>query len=334
MANPILEVQDLSVEFATREGPVRAVNHASFELTPGEIVAVVGESGSGKTTLALSLLRLLPFPGAVTGGAIRFEGADLLSLRDDDLRKLRGSAISMIFQDPVSGLNPVLPIGRQVEEILASHLHLDKKERKRRAIDVLRNVGLADPARIADQYPFHLSGGMCQRVMIGMATALNPRVIVADEPTSSLDVTVQAQILAELDGLRRTRNTAILLITHDFGVVAQVADRVAVMYGGAIVEQGDVQTVFKKPRHPYTWALLNTLPRLDSRRGQLRAIPGSPPSLLNLTPECSFTPRCTKALNRCRQELAPPLEEGEPGHLVACYNPIFQDWADDAADGD
>ncbi len=334
MPNPILQVHDLSVEFATREGPVRAVNHASLILEPGEIVAIVGESGCGKTTLALSLLRLLPFPGTITSGSIRFEDADLLSLRDDELRRLRGNAIAMIFQDPVSGLNPVLPIGRQVEEILASHLKLDKKERKRRAIEILRGVGLADPERIAGQYPFHLSGGMCQRVMIGMATALNPRVIVADEPTSSLDVTVQAQILAELDHLRLTRNTAILLITHDFGVVVQIADRVAVMYGGAIVEQGSVQTVFKKPRHPYTWALLNTLPRLDSRRGQLRAIPGNPPGLLNLAPECSFAPRCTKALNRCRQEVAPQLMELEVEHLVACYNPVFQDWTDDAADGD
>jgi len=332
MAEPVLVVEDLSVEFGTREGPVRAVNHASLTLHAGEIVAVVGESGCGKTTLALSLLRLLPFPGRITSGRIVFEGRDMLSLSDDELRRLRGNAISMIFQDPVSGLNPVLPIGRQVEEILASHLKLDKKERRRRALEVLQGVGLADPARVALQYPFHLSGGMCQRVMIGMATALNPRVIIADEPTSSLDVTVQAQILEELDRLRRTRNTAILLITHDFGVVAQIADRVAVMYGGAVAEQGDVRTVFREPRHPYTWALLNTLPRLDGRNGQLRAIPGTAPSLLNLAPECAFAPRCSKALSRCRQDPSPPLEEVSPGHLVACYNPIFQDWSADAAD--
>jgi len=331
MATPLLDVRDLSVEFATREGPVKAVNHASLTVQPGEILAIVGESGCGKTTLALSLLRLLPFPGRLTSGSISFDGLDLLALKDDELRRLRGNAISMIFQDPVSGLNPVLPIGRQVEEILASHLKLDKKERKRRAIDVLRHVGLADPERVAQQYPFHLSGGMCQRVMIGMATALNPQMIVADEPTSSLDVTVQAQILAELDGLRRSRNTGILLITHDFGVVAQIADRVAVMYGGAIVEEGDVRTVFRQPRHPYTWALLNTLPRVDGRRGQLHAIPGTPPSLLNLAPECSFTARCSKALSRCRQDTAPPLIEVSPDHLAACYNPVFQDWDDGAA---
>ncbi|HLZ70536.1 MAG TPA: ABC transporter ATP-binding protein [Dehalococcoidia bacterium] len=332
MPEPILQVHDLSVEFATREGAVRAVNGASLALHPGEIVALVGESGCGKTTFALSLLRLLPLPGRITSGSVLFDGDDLCRLSDDALRRLRGRAISMIFQDPVTGLNPVLPVGKQVEEILASHLSLDKKERKRRTVEILRSVGLADAERIFGQYPFHLSGGMCQRVMIAMATALNPQVIVADEPTSSLDVTVQAQILAELEMLRRTRNTAILLITHDFGVVAQAADRVAVMYGGAIVEQGDVHTVFGRPRHPYTAALLNTLPRVDGRNGPLQAIPGSPPSLLNLPPECSFAARCTKALNRCRQEPAPPLEEATPGHFVACYNPMFHEWDEDAAD--
>lgn len=327
MRDAVLSVRDLSVEFATREGPVRAVNHVWLDLRPGEIVAVVGESGCGKTTLALSLMRLLPHPGRIAGGAIDFDGHDMLALSDEKLRRLRGHAMTMIFQDPVTGLNPVLPIGRQVEEILASHLHLDKKERKRRTVEVLASVGLADPERIAGQYPFHLSGGMCQRVMIAMATALDPRVIIADEPTSSLDVTVQAQILYELDALRRQRDTAILLITHDFGVVAQIADRVAVMYGGTLVEQGDVQTVFRSPRHPYTWALLNTLPRIDGKHGPLRAIPGAPPSLLDLPGICAFTPRCVKALMRCRQEPAPPLEETEPGHAIACYNPIFTAWA-------
>jgi peptide/nickel transport system ATP-binding protein len=327
MNAPLLSIHDLSVEFTTREGPVKAVNHVNLGLHAGEIVAIVGESGCGKTTLALSLLQLLPQQGRVTSGMVQFGERNLLGLADEELRRVRGHEIAMIFQDPVTGLNPVLPVGRQVEEILASHLHLDKKERKRRTLEVLRSVGLADPERVAASYPFHLSGGMCQRVMIAMATALNPRVIIADEPTSSLDVTVQAQILNELDMLRRTRNTAILLITHDFGVVAQTADRVAVMYGGTLVEQGDVQTVFAQPRHPYTWALLNTLPRLDGRRGQLHAIPGTPPNLLNLTENCAFSPRCAKALNRCRQEVAPPLEAIDADHLVACYNPIFAAWA-------
>lgn len=326
MAGPILNVENLSCEFQTKEGPVKALNGVSLELRRGRILAVVGESGCGKTTLALSLLRLLPFPGRITDGRIRFDGREVLSMSEDELRRLRGRSISMIFQDPVSGLNPVLSIGKQVEEILASHLDIPKKERKRRTIELLRQVGLADAERIAGQYPFHLSGGMCQRVMIAIATALNPSVVVADEPTSALDVTVQAQILAELNQLRQQRGTAILLITHDLGVVAQMADDVAVMYAGSIVETGDVETIFKRPRHPYTWALLATLPRVDAPRSQLRAIPGTPPSLLNLSQECAFSPRCVKALNRCRQEAAPPLAEIAPGQQVACYNPVFQDW--------
>lgn len=326
MPEPVLTIEDLSCRFQTKEGPVKALNGVSLALSPGRILAVVGESGSGKTTLALSILRLLPFPGQITSGSIRFEDRDVLAMSEDELRRLRGRAISMIFQDPVSGLNPVLPIGKQVEEILASHLDVPKRERRQRAIELLRQVGLPEPERVATQYPFHLSGGMCQRVMIAMATALNPRVVIADEPTSALDVTVQAQILAELDGLRRERGTAILLITHDLGVVAQMADDVAVMYAGSVVEAGDVRTIFQRPRHPYTWALLSTLPRVDEVGAHLRAIPGSPPSLLNLEDECPFLPRCSKALSRCRQEPMPPLELIAPQQRVACYNPVFQDW--------
>jgi oligopeptide/dipeptide ABC transporter ATP-binding protein len=288
------------------------------------VLAVVGESGAGKTTLALSILKLLPFPGQITSGEILFAGRDVLSMSEEELRRLRGRSISMIFQDPVSGLNPVLPIGKQVEEILGSHLNLPKQERRRRAIELLSSVGLPEPQRVAAQYPFHLSGGMCQRVMIAMATALNPSVIIADEPTSALDVTVQAQILAELDGLRRDRGTAILLITHDLGVVAQMADDVAVLYAGSIVEAGEVGAIFETPRHPYTWALLSTLPRVDGSGKPLRAIPGAPPSLLNLGEECPFLSRCSKALSRCRQEPMPRLEAVSDRQRVACYNPVFQ----------
>lgn len=327
MTEPILSVRGLSAAFFTKEGTVRAVTNVSFDLAPGQVLAVVGESGCGKSTLALSLLRLLPFPGKVTGGEVCFEGQNLLAKDEEDLRRIRGRRISMIFQDPVSGLNPVLPIGKQVEEILTSHLDIPKRERKQRTIDVLRHVGLADAERIASSYPFHLSGGMCQRVMIAMATALNPSVVIADEPTSALDVTVQAQILNELDTLRAQRGTAIILITHDLGVVAQMADDVAVMYGGRFIEVGTVQQIYKEPRHPYTWALLNTLPRMDrDGGGQLHSIPGSPPSMIDLPDECAFLPRCVKAISRCRTEPAPPLEMVAPGQFAACYNPVFHDW--------
>jgi peptide/nickel transport system ATP-binding protein len=330
MSDPLLSIDALRCQFNTKEGPVRALNGVGLTLEPGRVLAVVGESGCGKTTLALAILRLLPFPGQITGGSIVFDGQDVLSMSEEDLRRLRGRSISMIFQDPVSGLNPVLPIGKQVEEILSSHLDIPKRERRQRAIDLLRQVGLPEPERVATQYPFHLSGGMCQRVMIAMATALNPRLLIADEPTSALDVTVQAQILYELDALRRERGTAILLITHDLGVVAQMADEVAIMYAGSVVETGSVSTVFRRPRHPYTWSLLSTLPRVDNERRHLRVIPGAPPNLLNLPDECPFLPRCPKALSQCRTDPLPLLEEAEPGQRVACYNPVFQEW--DAGD--
>jgi len=302
------------------------LNGVNLELFPSRILAVVGESGAGKTTLALSLLKLLPYPGQITSGRILFDDRDVLKMSEAELRRLRGHSISMIFQDPVSGLNPVLPIGKQVEEILASHLDIPKRERRQRAIELLGQVGLAEPERVASQYPFHLSGGMCQRVMIAMATALNPAVLIADEPTSALDVTVQAQILAELNALRQARGTAIVLITHDLGVVAQMADDVAVMYAGSVVETGEVGAIFQSPRHPYTWALLSALPRVDGGREHLRPIPGAPPSLLNLGPECPFLSRCSKALSRCRTEPMPLLEEVTVQQRVACYNPVFQGW--------
>jgi peptide/nickel transport system ATP-binding protein len=326
MAEPILEVQDLHTYFYTKEGVIKAVRGVSFALEPGKILAVVGESGCGKSTLALSLLRLVPFPGKILRGEVRLAGRSLVHMADEELRRVRGRQMSMIFQDPVSGLNPVLPIGKQVEEILTSHLDIPKKERRRRTLEILHQVGLPDPERVANSYPFHLSGGMCQRVMIAMATALNPSVVIADEPTSSLDVTVQAQILNELDQLRRQRGTAILLITHDLGVVAQMADEVAVMYAGTFIETGEVDRLYREPRHPYTWALLSTLPRLDRKGGQLHAIPGMPPNMAELPEECAFLPRCRKATNQCRTEPAPALIEISAGQRAACYNPVFQDW--------
>jgi peptide/nickel transport system ATP-binding protein/oligopeptide transport system ATP-binding protein len=325
MSDAIVSVRDLSVRYKTREASVHAVDHVSFDLQRGKVLALVGESGAGKTTVGMSLLRLLPSEAAILSGSVAFDGDDLVSLDDKKLRSVRGRRIAMIFQDPVAGLNPVISVGDQVAETLVSHLGINKKEAKRRAVIVLHEVGLSDPERIAKSYPFQLSGGMCQRVMIGIATALGPEVIVADEPTSALDVTIQAQILYQLDQLRRTRGTAILLITHDFGVVAQIADDVAVMYAGRVIETGAAAEMLTRPLHPYSHALLETLPRLDRDSGPLRAIPGTPPEMTAPPERCPFIPRCGKVLNVCRAEPAPDLHQPErANHRVACYNPIWQ----------
>ena len=324
MTEAILEVEDLYVQYAERSKRVRAVDGVSFSLQRGSTLALVGESGCGKTTAALAILGLLPRPGVVTGGSVRFEGKDVLSLKGEKMRRLRGRAISMIFQDPVSGLNPVLSIGEQVQEIITTHNSVSSREAKRMVYDALERVGLSDPEQLTKRYPYQLSGGMSQRVAIAIATVLNPAVIIADEPTSSLDVTVQAGILNELDLLRSERGTSILLITHDLGVVAQMADDVAVMYAGRIAERGSAHQVLRRPRHPYTWALLRALPRVDRRTVPLEAIKGVPPDLAELTEECAFVPRCRKAVNQCRTNPSPPLTELDPGQLVACYNPVYQ----------
>jgi len=324
VSDAVLHVEELRAHFFTPEGVVKAVNGVSFDLPRGSTLAILGESGCGKTSLALAILNLLPHPGRIVAGRVFLEGVDISGLKDEEIRRLRGRDIAMIFQDPVSGLNPVLPVGVQVEEIITTHLAVPRREAKRRSLEVLSQMGLPDPEQVADSYPFHLSGGMCQRVMIAIATALNPKVLIADEPASALDVTVQAAILHELEELRRRHGTSILLITHDLGVVAQMAQRVAVMYAGSIVESGDSAQIFQRPRHPYTWALLSSRPRLDRdhHRRPLPSIPGSPPNLLELGEECPFVPRCPKALNRCRQEPAPPLARLAPNHLAACYNPV------------
>jgi oligopeptide/dipeptide ABC transporter ATP-binding protein len=325
MDEPIISVRDLTVRYRTREQVFYATESVSFDLNRGEILTIVGESGSGKTTAGMSVLRLLPGEAEVLSGSVHYRGRDLLSLSDNDLRPIRGRQIAMIFQDPVAGLNPVIDIGSQVAEMLTSHLPLNKKEAKRRAIEILHNVGLSDPERVAKAYPFQLSGGMCQRVMIGIATALDPEVIIADEPTSALDVTIQAQILHQLNTLRRERGTAILLITHDFGVVSQMADQVAVMYAGRIVESGPVMTMLKAPLHPYTHALLGTLPRVDGAHDHLRQIPGHPPEMIEVAERCPYIPRCSKVMNICRQEPPPMLVQPEGAtHDVACYNPVWQ----------
>jgi len=325
MNETVLSVSDLSVQYRNKEETVFAVSDVSFDLRRGEVLALVGESGAGKSTVAMSLLRLLGNGAEIPSGRVLFGGRDLLAIDERELRAVRGRHVAMIFQDPVAGLNPVIPVGDQVAEILTSHLAIGKKDAKKQALQILRDVGLADPERVAKSYPFQLSGGMCQRVMIGIATALNPDVIVADEPTSALDVTVQAQILYQLDQLRKERGTAILLITHAFGVVAQLADEVGVMYGGRLVETGSVGGIMGAPLHPYTHALLSTLPRLHEVREHLRAIPGQPPELRAPAEHCPFIPRCPKVLNICRAEPPPTLEAGEShAHPVACYNPVWQ----------
>lgn len=325
MAEPIISVRDLTIRYRTKESRVYAVEGVSFDLYPGQVLTLVGESGSGKTTAAMSILRLLPQEAEVLGGQVLFEGRDLIRIDDRQLRPIRGSRIAMIFQDPVAGLNPVLSVGSQVAEMLTSHLEISKKDAQKQVVNILRGVGLSDPERVAKAYPFQLSGGMCQRVMIGIATALDPDVIIADEPTSALDVTIQAQILHQLDQLRKERGAAILLITHDFGVVAQMADQVAVMYAGRVVESGGVMEMLKAPLHPYTHGLLATLPRVDGANEHLRQIPGHPPEMFEPSERCPFIPRCGKAMNVCRGGPPPPLElpEGR-AHLVACYNPIWQ----------
>ncbi len=323
---PVLSIEDLSVEYRTREGPIRALRHASLSLERGEILALVGESGSGKTTLGLSILRILPRSAEVTSGRVLYRQRDLGALDRSELQQIRGDQISMIFQDPIAGLNPIISVGDQVEEVITSHRSVSKQDARELALDALAQMRLPDPRRIAKSFPGELSGGMCQRIMIAIATALDPQILIADEPTSSLDVTVQAQILYELERLRDERGTAILLITHDMGVVAQVAEQVAVIYAGAIAEIDDIAPLFKTPRHPYTWSLLDTLPRLDRRRrSRLPQIPGSPPDLADIGEHCPFLPRCPKALTRCRQEPEPPLAAlagGGARHAVACYNPV------------
>ncbi len=330
---PILQVKDLRAEFVTPEGRVKAVNGVSLSLQRGGTLAITGESGSGKSTLALSILNLLPHPGRIVEGSIFFQGTDLLTLPGEELRRVRGREVAMVFQDPATGLNPVLSAGQQVEEIITTHLNVSRREAKRRSLQVLAQMGLPEPAQVAARYPFQLSGGMAQRVMIAIATALNPKVLILDEPTSALDVTVQAAILEDLKQLQRQHGTSILLITHDLGVVAQMADEVAVMYAGSVVEYAGVHRLFDRPRHPYTWSLLSSRPRLDREdSGPLTAIRGAPPSLVNLGDECPFLPRCPKATNVCRSEPSPPLFVMEDSHFAACYNPIYQETRPEAVD--
>ena len=323
-AGPLLEIDGLKTHFFTRDGIVRAVDGVSFSVAPGETLAVVGESGCGKSVTSLSIMRLIASPpGRIVEGTIRFQGTNLLDLSEREMRDIRGNDISMIFQEPMTSLNPVLTIGRQITETLTLHQGLDRAAADARAIEMLRLVGIPDPAQRLKQYPHELSGGMRQRVMIAMALACDPKLLIADEPTTALDVTVQAQILDIMRLLKSKTGAAIILITHSLGVVAEMAQRVVVMYGGRKVEEAPVGALFATPRHPYTQALLGSVPRLgsslaDNDKGRLAEIPGVVPSLKEAIPGCIFAPRCTHATPRCREEY-PPLEEKTAGHWVACW---------------
>jgi len=303
----ILEVNDLTVSFATDGGVVRAVTGVSFGLAAGEILAIVGESGSGKSVTAQTLIGLTRAPNTTISGSVRFDGAELTSLDDDGLRGVRGERIAMIFQDPMTSLNPVYRVGDQMIEMIRAHRDVSKREARERAVDLLRSVGIPNPERRVHDYPHEFSGGMRQRVMIAMALSLDPDVLIADEPTTALDVTVQAQILRLLDQLNRERGLAVVLITHDLGVVAEIADRVAVMYAGQIVEEATLDELFYDPLHPYTWGLLGSLARLDRPNPErLAQILGQPPSLLNPPTGCRFAPRCPHEFDKCAEP--PPLD--------------------------
>jgi oligopeptide/dipeptide ABC transporter ATP-binding protein len=306
----ILEVKELKVSFATDGGLVQAVDGISFELAEGEILAIVGESGSGKSVTAQTLMGLTRAPNARIEGTVQFDGQDLIALPDEQLRSVRGKRIAMIFQDPMTSLNPVYRVGAQIVEMIRAHGDVSRREAGERAIELLRSVGIPNPERRVHDYPHEFSGGMRQRVMIAMALSLNPDVLIADEPTTALDVTVQAQILRLLDRLNRERGLAIVLITHDLGVVAELADRVAVMYAGQIVEDASLDDVFYDPQHPYTWGLLGSLARLDQPTpGRLAQITGQPPSLLTPPSGCRFAPRCPHVFDKCAQP--PPLADGD-----------------------
>ena len=317
---PLLEVENLHTQFRTHDGWVRAVNGVSFQLQEGETLGLVGESGCGKSVTSLSIMRLIQPPsGVISGGPIRFRGEDLLKKSAAEMRRIRGNAISMIFQEPMTALNPVYTCGFQIMEAIQLHQKRSRSEARQQAIEMLRLTGIPSPEQRVDEYPHQLSGGMRQRVMIAMALACHPALLIADEPTTALDVTVQAQILALIGQLRRELGMAVLLITHDLGVVAEVADRVAVMYAGRIVEHASVESIFARPLHPYTQGLLNAIPRLGRELERLAVIPGVVPNPAYLPAGCAFHPRCPLADERCRTEI-PPLVAHAPGHEAACFH--------------
>jgi peptide/nickel transport system ATP-binding protein len=326
---PLLDVKGLKTYFYTEDGVVQAINGVDFSIKPGQVMGLVGESGSGKSVTSLSIMRLLPASGKIVAGEIWFDGKDLVDAPESYMLDIRGNKVSMIFQQPTSCLNPVFRIGDQIAEALVTHQKLQKEESEKQAVDLLRIVGIADPQRRAKAYPHEISGGMAQRVMIAMALACRPILLIADEPTTALDVTIQAQILDLMRNLRTETGTSILLITHDMGVIAEMCDMVAVMYAGQIVEHTDVYSIFDEQLHPYAEGLLAAIPVLGLVQNTLAVIPGSVPNLVNLPPGCKFAPRCPYAKERC-VESVPELVEAKPGHLVRCFmrQPEFAaEWA-------
>jgi oligopeptide/dipeptide ABC transporter ATP-binding protein len=320
---PLLEVRDLRVSFRTEDGLVRAVDGVSLTVEDGEVLGIVGESGSGKSVTMLSVMRLINDPNAVFEGEVLYKGRNLMTLSQREMRDVRGAELAMIFQDPLSSLNPVHRVGWQIEEQIHAHQDLTGDQARRRAIELLGAVGIPKPDRRIDDFPHQFSGGMRQRVMIAMALSCNPDLLIADEPTTALDVTIQAQILELIGHLKDEFRSSVVLITHDMGVVADVADRVLVMYAGRVVEQGDKRQIFYDPQHPYTWGLLGSIARLDRPRPRrLTAISGQPPSLISLPQGCSFAPRCPQVFGRCTEEDPGLRDQAGGGHRDACFLPV------------
>lgn len=319
MSQPVLHIENLQTHFFTDRGQIPAVDGVSIKVHKGEVVGIVGESGCGKSVTSLSIMKLVPNPpGKIVGGTIRFKGEDLVTASEKRMREIRGNEIAMIFQEPMTSLNPVFTIGDQIGEAVRLHTKASKKESRQRAIEMLKKVGIPRAEAIVDEYPHQLSGGMRQRVMIAMAMACSPELLIADEPTTALDVTIQAQILDLMRQLNRDADTAVLLITHDLGVVAQMCHRVVVMYAGNVIEEGDVRTILKEPKHPYTIGLLNSLPKLEESQERLYSIPGNVPIPGSLTTGCRFAPRCEQAVDRCRQEMPELVAVGE-NHRSRCW---------------